>query len=153
MLNSRPVFAKVAKYFLASVTQGIEPVSTCYVQLFLSLCLGPEAVTKGQTSKPKRAAYIPGETQELRRLKRKAIQNGSILLAKCALKFNPELKDQLSELVDFLDDQDTLFNFMVLLNHLTPDPSSSEKPECEDQITKESDAASSDHASLAPQMD
>lgn len=63
--------------------------------------------------------YIPGETQEQRRLRRKAIQNGGILVVHLLQARNPGLREQLAELFDSLEDADILFHFMVLINFVT----------------------------------
>jgi len=47
LLNSKPVFAKVGKYLLTSIRLGNEPLINCYMQMFLNLCLGQDAVAKG----------------------------------------------------------------------------------------------------------
>lgn len=119
LLSSRPAFRKVVKYLQHSCRLNNELVSSPYSQLFLALCLGPESGSKGFVHRTRRAVYIPGETQEQRRLKRKAVQNGSILIAHLLQERYPDSKEQLSELHESLEDADILYHFMVLLDFIT----------------------------------
>jgi hypothetical protein len=62
--------------------------------------------------------YIPGETQEQRRLKRRAIQNGAILIAQIVESYRPELNENLRELFVCLEDSDLLLHFITLINFI-----------------------------------
>lgn len=108
----------MTRYLLQSLSLNNVDVSTPYLQLFLALCLGPESGIKGFVNRTRRAVYIPGETQEQRRLKRYAIQNGCLLIVHIVTTRRPDLKDQISELLDSLDDADVLLHFMVLINYI-----------------------------------
>jgi hypothetical protein len=73
VLNNKSVFKKVLKYLLAAIDLKVDKIIKTYLQLFLAICLGPESGVKGFVTRTRRAVYIPGETQEQRRLKKKAI--------------------------------------------------------------------------------
>ena len=118
ILNSRPIFKKVSRYLLRSLELQPPDTSQSYVQLLLALCLGADSGVKGFVNRTRRSVYIPGETQEQRRLKRRAISNGALLIAHVVTVRRPEFKEQLSELVETLEDSDVLLHFLVLLNFI-----------------------------------
>lgn len=132
IINSTTVFSKLLEFLFESLKLNDTPLCSLYFQLFLAVCLGPDSVSlKSAAAKGRRAVYIPGETQENRRLKRQAIQNGALLAAHQVQLLKPELRGQLQPLYYSLDDGDILLHLMCLIDFMCEEPASEDSGDAE----------------------
>jgi hypothetical protein len=87
--------------------------------------------------------YIPGETQEHKRIKRRALQSGALLTAHLVQIQRPELREQLQSLYHSLDDGDVLMHLMCLLDFVCAGP----QTEMEENGTRTSYKVTDDQSS------
>ena len=97
-----------------------------YLNLFLAISLGPDSSSyqskPGTKSRmPKRSVYIPGETQEQRRLKRKSLQNGSILACHMIMERYADYEQQISEFLENMDENDYMQSFLYFVDYVEND--------------------------------
>ena len=121
ILESRSIFNKAQRQLMDALMNESKDGALPYLKLFLVICAGPEPglPSKGQTrTKPRRAVYIPGETQEQRRLKRKSIQNGSIVTAHLLQARYPEHAALVTRYLETMEDHDFVKSFLYFINSL-----------------------------------
>ena len=112
LLTTKPLTAKIIKYVLQAFKLNNETIVDSYLQFYFAVTLGHQH--RGITIKSKKQIYIPGETQEHRRLKRRTIQVGTLLIADMIIEKFPHFKDRFEIFFAHFEDEDYLYNFMVL---------------------------------------
>ena len=92
---------------------------TKHVELFLEFCSAPrQGELTNIMQRAKKVAYLPREVMERQKLRIKAIQNGSVVMAHLILAKNPNMLRVESEYLSKIDESDILSSFLYLINFL-----------------------------------
>ena len=99
----------------------MDKVKTCtkHVDLFIEFCSAPRPGEPiNMMARTRKVAYLPRESLERQKLRIKAIQNGSVVMAHLILAKNPNLLQVESEYLSKIDEADILSSFLYLINFL-----------------------------------